>query len=165
MKTRLPDKLTTFPKELFGMLEWAHLQLTEGKDSESNLVLLTEPLPSSSAMRFRFRLNKLRKSLDFWAPNSKDNTRAKNLVFVFQDDKGAQEGFKIVAAHLRHIEKTVDWNKLPGFTEIMEAIEIPEEEKLLGQPIDTLIQSVDAGKDLPDYMAQVLSLSEPPKGE
>ena len=80
-KRKLPDQLSTFPAELFGVLKWSHEKLTEN-GVEIKEVTVGSNLPKPQATRLRFRLNQLRKSLEFWAPNDELSEQAKNLMFA-----------------------------------------------------------------------------------
>ena len=177
-RAKLPDKLSTYPKEYFAIIPWARDQLTVSK---AVYLPPSGAFSKSEAHRLRFRLNSLRKSLEFWAPNSDLTLMSQELVFLLAECfEGAHTGQWYIKIEGKSFEKLVEWHKIPGFEDIVTELEIPKPEldeieidrRNAGAagatdfPVDDQLPPDETGTDpMPavgsaDYLDQALSLTK-----
>ena len=174
-QTKLPDKLSTYPKEYFALIPWARDQLTVSK---AIYLPPSGAFSKSEAHRLRFRLNSLRKSLEFWAPNSDLTLMSQDLVFLLAESlEGIHAGQWYIKIEGKSFEKLIEWHKIPGFEDIVTELEIPKPElneaeidrRNAGASTDTVDDQLPPDETDPeqmpavgstDYLDQALSLTK-----
>ena len=129
--TKIPEQLDTYPEELFGVLQYAHEVLIGEHPTEPQLleVAVTGSIANSAASRVRFRLNQLRKSLDFWAPNSELAVNSQNLMFTLAGNSAeGSEGVQVIAKHRKKSAKAMKFEQIPGLIDTISKVEVPKPE-------------------------------------
>lgn len=116
MSTPLP--LSSFPKEYYALIELAN--------TTEDGVLKIPVATRAAATTLTYTLNRMRKSLEFWAPSH----RLSKLASQFKFTKGAPatHGTHMVVIEPR-LPPITNLESLKGFSEVLAEVEIPTPEK------------------------------------
>ena len=134
-KTRLPNALGTFQREYFALVSYAHDKLFAEGETAVQVAFKMKP----ELTRTVAQLNSLRKSLEYWAPNSEVTAQINQIKFdkaegfvpstPYDEEKQGDVTYILVITR-KHTELDADELKaqLPKFALAVKNVKIPTPE-------------------------------------